>query len=351
MEPVRIVSAATAHPEHRISQAEAARRIGELAADGRRMGIIARRKVAAFARASQIESRALVLPSDEVQQLGSIEQRNDVYRREAPVLALRAARAALGEARREAISALISSSCTGYSVPGWGVELAEELRLPCDTARLPITESGCAGGVVALARAVDYLRSRAGVSALAVAAELCSLSFHSGGDEGNLTASLIFGDGAGAALLQTGAGPGIEVIDSASILIPGTRGALGFDLTDRGFYPVLTRELVTMLPPAMTEAATRMLRKHGLELRQIGAWLLHPGGARILTGIESGLGLAREQTRWSWEAMREAGNTSSAAIFDVLERYLAGPRTPEYALIAAFGPGVSIELLLVRREC
>jgi alkylresorcinol/alkylpyrone synthase len=351
MEPVRIVAAATAHPAHRISQAEAARRVGELAADGRRLGTLARRKVASFARASQIESRALVLPADEVQRLGSIEQRNAVYRREAPGLAFRAATAALGEAPRDAIGALVTSSCTGYSVPGWGVELVEELGLPCDTARLPITESGCAGGVVALARAVDYLRVRPGAAALAVAAELCSLSFHSGGDEGNLTASLIFGDGAGAALLEGGAGAGLEVIDSASALIPGTRDALGFDLTDRGFYPVLTRELVTMLPPAMKAAAARLFCKHGLETRDIGAWLLHPGGARILSGMESMLGLASEQTQWSWGAMREAGNTSSAAIFDVLARYLAGPRPPEHAVVAAFGPGVSIELLLVRREC
>jgi alkylresorcinol/alkylpyrone synthase len=351
MEQVRIVSAATAHPKTRISQAEAARRVGEIAADGRRMALLTRRKVAAFARASQIESRALVLPADEVQRLGTIGERNAVYRREAPGLARRAAEAAFGEAARDRIGALVTSSCTGYSVPGWGVQLVEDLRLPCDTTRLPITESGCAGGVVALARAVDYLRTRPGSSALTVAAELCSLSFHSGGDEGNLTASLIFGDGAGAALLRTGDGPGLEVLDSASALIPGSRDALGFDLTDHGFYPVLTRQLVTMLPPATQAAAARMLCKHGFETGDIGAWLLHPGGARILAGMESAMGLAREQTRWSWEAMRQAGNASSAAIFDVLARYLAEPRLPEYAVVAAFGPGVSIELLLVRREC
>ncbi|MEO9254490.1 MAG: type III polyketide synthase, partial [Tepidiformaceae bacterium] len=62
------------------------------------------------------------------------------------------------------------------------------------------------------------------------------------------------------------------------------------------------------------------------------------------------LGLERAQTHYSWESMAEFGNTSSAAIFDVIRRYMEGqPRG--YSLVAAFGPGVSIELLLVHASC
>ena len=49
--------------------------------------------------------------------------------------------------------------------------------------------------------------------------------------------------------------------------------------------------------------------------------------------------------------MREFGNTSSAAIFDVIRRYLDSPSEPGPVVIAAFGPGVSVELLLVDRAC
>jgi alkylresorcinol/alkylpyrone synthase len=342
MQTVRIASAAVAHPPNVVTQAEAARHIGVLAADMRR--------VAALARASRIQTRATALPPDGLAALGGIEERNAVYHAVVPGIAQRAAEAALGESPRSDIGAVVTSSCTGYSVPGWGVGLSQALTLPCDTTRLPITESGCAGGVVALARAADYLRAHPGASALAVAAELCSLSFHAGGNEGNLTATLIFGDGAGAALLQPGEGRGLEIIDALSVLLPGTQDALGFDLTDHGFYPVLTRELVTLLPPATLGAATRLLHRNGLALDDLDACLLHPGGARILSGLERALGLARVQTRYSWESMAEFGNTSSAAIFDVIRRYLEGePRG--YSLVAAFGPGVSIELLLVRASC
>jgi alkylresorcinol/alkylpyrone synthase len=342
MEPVRIVAAAVAHPANCVPQDEVAEYIGKLAGDPRR--------VAAMARATRIASRRTVLAPGQLATLGSIEERNAVYHGAAGKLAAEAVKAALGGGRYGEIGALVTTSCTGYSVPAWGVQLVEDLGLRCDTARLPITEAGCAGGVVAIARAADYVRAHCGQSAIAAAVELCSLSFHAGGGEGNLTSSLIFGDGAGAVVLEPGEGAGLEVLDSMSTLIPGTQSALGFDLTDMGFYPVLTRELVTLLPVPTVGAATRLLARNGLCVSDVGAWLLHPGGARILSGLERCLYVQRSATHWSWDSMREFGNTSSAAIFDVLRRYLA-ERPRGLAVVAAFGPGVSIELLLVRAAC
>lgn len=342
MEQVRIISAASAHPPLRVAQDDAAAHIALLAGEPRR--------IRAIARGTRIRSRAIVLPPAELTALGSIAGRNAIYQANAPALARDAVARVLGESPRDAVGCLVSSSCTGYSVPGWGVGLVESLRLPPDTARLPITEAGCAGGVVALARAADYLRLRPGACGVAVAAELCSLAFHAGGGEGNITSSLIFGDGAGAALLQGGPGPGAEVLDSLSMLIPGTQDALGFDLTDTGFYPVLSRDLPTILAQPTADAVASLLRRNGLAPCDVAAWLLHPGGARILSGVERALRIDRARTRWSWDSMREFGNTSSAAIFDVLRRYLAEP-VDGHAVCIAFGPGVSIELLLLRRAC
>ena len=274
-----------------------------------------------------------------------------MYREHAPGLALEAARKVLEPAVAGSTRGLVSTSCTGYHLPGWGAELVECLRLSCDVARLPITEAGCAGGVVALARAADLLRTGPG-AALAVACELCSLAFHAGGDDGNLTSSLIFGDGAGAALLQTGDGPGLELVDSASLLVPGTRDALGFALTDAGFYPILERRLVDLLPGATERLATTLLTRNGLRRDDVGAWLLHPGGARILERLAACLRLPEGAMEHSWASLRDNGNTSSAAIFDVLRRYLDRPAPAgEWGLVVAFGPGVAIEGLLVRCSC
>jgi alkylresorcinol/alkylpyrone synthase len=337
---VTIRRIAVAHPEIRLSQKEAARRIGIATGDPRR--------TAALARGTRIDQRALALPAFEIGRLGSMEARNRLYASLAPPLALEAARRALAD---DDVDFLVTTSCTGYMSPGWDVSLVEELPLSTDTPRLPITEAGCAGGVVAIARAADYLRSRPGGTALAVSTEICSLAFHADSEEGNLTSALIFGDGAGACVLDASEEPGagLQVIDSASALVPEGRDALGFDLTDRGFYPLLTRALVGLLPGPTRSAVRRLLRRHGLDFGDVSFWLLHPGGSRIISGLEACLSLPLEKTHWSWDSMREFGNTSSAAIFDVMRRYLEDEAAPKgWGIVAAFGPGVSVELLLVR---
>ena len=126
METARIVSAGVAHPPHRVPQAEAAHQIGLLAGDPRR--------VAAIARGTKIASRAATLPPEELAKLGGIEERNRIYQETVPGLAREAARSALGETPREQVGCLVTSSCTGYSVPGWGVRLVEDVGLRCDTA-------------------------------------------------------------------------------------------------------------------------------------------------------------------------------------------------------------------------
>ncbi|MGH2633123.1 MAG: type III polyketide synthase [Tepidiformaceae bacterium] len=343
MEIVRLTRAASAHPKLRISQEDATRTLACLAPGDRR-------RIEALAKGSHIASRAMALSPRAILKMDSAARRNQAYHELAPPLIAQAARQVLDEGNSAKIGCLVTSSCTGYSVPGLGVQLSADLALSSGTTRLPITESGCAGGVVAIARATDFVRSHPNHSALTAAVELCSLAFHPGGDEGNLTSALIFGDGAGAALIEPGPGDGLEIIDSSSTLIPDSQHLLGFDLTDAGFYPLLDRRLGDVLARAIGPAVECLLSRNGLAIDRVGAWLMHPGGARILTRTESQMGLTREPTRWSWDSLREHGNTSSAAIFDVIARYLGDEAARgEFVIIAGFGPGVSIELVLGRR--
>jgi alkylresorcinol/alkylpyrone synthase len=286
-----------------------------------------------------------------VRDLGSIAERNSVYRRVAPGLAVEAARQAVVSAQgTRPPGLLVTSSCTGYMVPGWDVTVAQELRLPADLVRLPLTQAGCSGGVLALSRAADYVRGHPERSALVVAVELCSLAFHPNGETGNLVSALLFGDGAGAAVIEAGDASGLRVVDSLSTLVPCSQDALGFDLTDRGFYPLLSLDLAGMLTAPTLDAATGLLSRHRLTLHDLSFLLLHPGGPRILDTLESALEMPRAAVHWSHDSLRQQGNTSSAAIFDVSHRYLKDAAAPRgWGLVAAFGPGVSIELLLVER--
>jgi alkylresorcinol/alkylpyrone synthase len=339
---VRISRVVSGHPELRIGQEEAARRIGLAAGNERRAHLLA--------RSTGIEERALALTPDAIERLGAIEERNDHYRRLVPELARGVASDALGATDPGRIGCLVTMSCTGYGLPSWGNRVAGELGFAGSTVRLPITEAGCSGGVLAMARAADYVRV-SGKPALVVAAELCSLAFHPEGDDGLLTSALIFGDGLGAALLEPDEGDGLQLIASSSMLVPGTADLLGFDLTDGGFSPVLSRHLADVLPDATEAAVCELLRPHGIRPTDVAAWLLHPGGARILRGVAGALCLPEGALRWSWDSMREFGNTSSAAIFDVMRRYTDDAGAPRGWVVAvAFGPGVSLELLLLKNE-
>jgi alkylresorcinol/alkylpyrone synthase len=345
MQRVWLTHLGVAHPRHRIGQEEAARRIGEATGESRR--------VAAIARGTRIKERATVLSPDMIGDLGSIEARNQVYQCFAPELAVEASREALAQTPARPVGFLATTSCTRYMIPGLDVEVAHRLCLAPTAAHLPITEAGCSGGVVALARTADFLRVHPDASGLAAAVEICSLAFHPRTEAGNLTSALLFGDGAGAALLETGddGRDGLEVLDGLSFLVPDSQGAIGFDLTDRGLYPVLASDIADLLPEPMLAAVTELLCRNSLGLPgDIAFWLIHPGGPKILEAVQATFGLTGHDLRWSWQAMSEFGNTSSAAIFDVIHRYTAERGVPRgWGVVAGFGPGVSIELLLVHR--
>jgi alkylresorcinol/alkylpyrone synthase len=340
---ILITEAASARLPRRVAQADAAAQIAKVIGDERR--------IAALSRSTRIDFRSIAVPEEQIAQLTTVEDRNGLYQQIAPKLAAEAV-AGLTTTTHD-IDFLVTSSCTGYMVPGLDVWLAQSLGMHPTAGRLPITEAGCAGGVVALARAVDFLRThQSGKKAIVAAVELCSLAFQRSNEPGNLTATLIFGDGAAAVSLEAveGGEDGMEVIDSASMLVPDSRDAIGFDLTDEGFAPRLSREVADMLPGPISDSISRLLAHNGLALADLAFWLVHPGGPRILQVTRDVMGLTDSDLRWSWDSLREQGNMSSVAILDVMRRFLCDPMAPKGpGLLLAFGPGVSLELMLLQR--
>jgi predicted naringenin-chalcone synthase len=273
----------------------------------------------------------------------------DAYFDHARELSLSAARRAFqrsGVAPSE-IDLVVTVSCTGYLVPALDVYLAADLGLRPDVLRLPITELGCSGGAAAIALAHRHLLAFPEQRVLVLAVELPSLSFQpADGSLDNLTACLVFGDGAGA-VLMTGAdarSEGLRLVRAASHLVPGTADLLGFDLRDNGFHVVLDRRLSRVLARDLRAAVDRFVAPRLVaDLDFVAA---HAAGPRIFEVIESALRLRPGALDISREVFNSVGNTSSAAIFFTLERLLAGLRGgPAYGLGLGLGPGVSIELM------
>ncbi len=296
-------------------------------------------------------TRYFAEPLDTVIQRRSQSQQTDSYLKHARLLSRQVCLTALERSGvdRAAIGLVIGVSCTGVVLPSLDAELIPQLGLRADVARLPITELGCGGGVAGLARAQDYLRAYPDRAVLLFAVELPSLTFHPDDQSADTSlAAMVFGDGAGGAVLQADDdSSGWVIEESASILIPEGAGQLGYELRDGGLRVVLSRELPRIVQARLRGAVDGFLQRVGLQVADLDFVAAHPGGSRIFDAIERSLGLGADDLAASRAVFARVGNPSSAGIFFVLEG-LRPARRPARGLAIAFGPGLSIELALVR---
>ncbi|TAH34424.1 MAG: type III polyketide synthase [Planctomycetota bacterium] len=342
-----LASLATAFPSHLLAQRDAVPLLQGLFAD--EDPELVRR----LAEHSGVATRHLVLPPADILRLARFGQRNACYQEASVVLAETAARRALERARLapEQVDVVLDVSCTGIAIPALDVDLAQRLSLRADARRVPITESGCAAGALGLGLAANF--AALGQRALVVAVELSSLTLVQGDrSRANLVASLLFGDGAAAAIVLPGGGTPC-IAAAGSHLFPDTRTAMGFDVSEDGLRIVLDKELPALLRSHLRPVVERFLARHGRVLADVGLHLVHPGGRRVLEVYRELFGLPDDALRCSEEALRRYGNLSSASILAVLDLALEAHERPapgRDALVLAFGPGLSAEMLLLRWE-
>ncbi len=336
--PTCITGLATALPDGRTPTDAIWEALGEIR--GRRF------KGAALARDAP-RARYLAAPLDWIMRPHGQTERTQAYLEHARRLAADAATAALNRAQvdRSAIGQVVCVSCTGFVLPSLDAELIPRLGLRPDTTRLPITELGCGGGVSGLGRCYDFVRAYPQKASLLVAVELPSLTFQPDDPStDNLIAALVFGDGAGAAVIESATGSGgWQVLRTATLLVPEGGGDLGYELRDGGLKVILSRRLPDIIRGRLREVVDRFLAEDGATLADIDLVAAHPGGHRILDAVERSLELAPHQLQASRRVFMDYGNASSAGIFFVLQALLE-ERRPAEALAIAFGPGLSIEL-------
>lgn len=293
--------------------------------------------------------RYLVVPPEQLMARRGLTETMALYAAEATRLAEDASRRALDEAhvRADEIDVVISVSCTGYMVPSIDVYLAERLGLRRDVVRLPITQLGCSGGAAALGFAHRHLVAFPWQRVLVIAVELPSLTFQPDDSSlDNLTASMVFGDGAAAAILTGSdfAPPGLQILSVASQLTPASTQLLGYDLRSDGFHVVLDRRLPRLIATSLGRAVRDFLEK--AEMEKIDFLAAHGGGPRILDAVQKALCLEDPLMAPSRESFDQVGNVSSASILFTLQTLMetlggvAGD-----GLGIGLGPGVSIELL------
>ncbi|MFI5959424.1 type III polyketide synthase [Cryptosporangium sp. NPDC051539] len=303
---------------------------------------------------SGVRTRHLALPIDQYGSLREFGAANDRYLEVATELGAAAITSALQASGRTApdVDLLMVTSVTGVAVPSLDALLIPRLGLRTDIRRVPIFGLGCVAGAAGLARLHDYLLGRPDHTAVLLAIELCSLTWPRGdATTADLVACGLFGDGS-AAVVATGdrdrSGP--HVVDSRSEVIPASSGALGWRLASNGFRIVLTTELAVAIERNLRPLVLHFLGAHHLTSHDIARWVCHPGGPKVLDVVESCLGLPRPALALSRRSLAEAGNLSSVSVLHILEQTLAAEAPPpdSFGLMIGLGPGVSVELVLLR---
>ncbi len=316
----------------------------------------ANRLVSLYAAAG-VETRSSVMPVEELFAPGDFETQNRKYREAACHAACDVSRRALaaGGIAPADVDFVVSVSCTGFMIPALEAYVANALCMGPRLARLPITESGCAGAVVGLARVADYLTARPAAAALLLSVELASVTFQPWDRSAtNVISAAIFGDGAAAAVLVGERHPlagasRLRLVDSGSVFFPGTTHLMGFELRNQGLQIVLDKELTPFVRREVVPAVDGFLASRGLDRSQIARWILHPGGRRIIEAMAERLGLDEEALACTKAVLNEHGNMSSATVLFVLDEMLrrARPAAGALGILGAFGPGFGAELALV----
>jgi alkylresorcinol/alkylpyrone synthase len=348
-----ITTTATAVPAHAFTQSEIAGILPDMfPLQGPELDEL-RASYARFA----VDRRYSVLPLARFPERRPLAQSSDIYREHAVALGRRVAALGLERAGIGArdVDLLITVSCTGFIIPPLDAHLVNALGLRPDVRRLPITKLGCAGGGAALACAADYVSAHPDATALVVAVELCTLDFQPGIlAPANLIATGLFGDGAAAAVVTSREGPGVKgmrVRATRSHLITGSLDEMGFDLGGDGFHLTLSKHVPEILGAEVGGPLRALLAEGQVAPEDLSFFALHPGGRRILEQVEQALGVERDRTQPAWDVLREYGNLSSAAVLFVLHEWMEKrPRAVgERGVLAAFGPGLSAELLLLEQ--
>jgi alkylresorcinol/alkylpyrone synthase len=351
----RIASVAPILPANRYEQSELTAAFAQTCLVGDEHLALLRR----FHKSAKVDSRYLALPLEEYAGLETFGNANDAFTRCALELSERAVLAALEAANLKPVDvdAIITTSTTGVVVPTIEARLISRLGLRPDVKRMPLFGLGCAGGAGGLARMHDYIRAWPGHVVVALSVELCSLTIQkSDHSVPNLVASSLFGDGAAAVVGVGGdrdrqdSWMGPEILATRSRLYPDSERLMGWDVGRDGFSIILSAGVPEIATRYLAEDVTAFLAAHELTIADIGTWVCHPGGPRVLEAMQEALDLPPDALELTWRSLARIGNLSSPSVIHVLADTLAirDPEAGSYGVLLAFGPGFASELVLLR---
>lgn len=256
--------------------------------------------------------------------------------------AVSAARAAIKNAKIDAkeIELIIVATLTSDRLmPNTACMVSRELGL--ESAVAVDQSAACSGFVYGISTAEALMKARGYKTALVIGADrLSSIT-----DWTDRTTCILFGDGAGAAILRTTDEPGVGIIDA----ILGADGRAGELLTlSRGGTIVMNgKEVFKLAVTVMGNSAQKLLERNCLKKEDINLVIPHQANNRIIEAISDRIKVPMERF---FVNLDKYGNTSAASIPIALSEAVATGRLKhgDWLLLVAFGGGLTWGAVLVK---
>jgi alkylresorcinol/alkylpyrone synthase len=277
-------------------------------------------------------------------------ERTEAFLEGAEALFVDVAQKALGAAQLGGadIDTVVTVCSTGIATPSLEARVARAMGFRPDVMRVPVFGLGCAGGVSGLSIASRLAQARPGTNVLLVAIELCSLALrHDELTKANIVAISLFGDGAAAVILRAGDGGTTQIENAGEHLWPDTLGIMGWSVDPEGFGVIFRRTIPDFVASHLNPAVVQILAQMQLSMADIDRFICHPGGARVITALETAFSLNQGTLDHERQIIADYGNMSAPTVLFVLERARA-KGLPARSLLTALGPGFTASCVALR---
>jgi alkylresorcinol/alkylpyrone synthase len=346
MHSAALVSLATSVPQHTFLQKDVLAAAWEIL--GSRFPDFAR--FASIFSNTGIVKRHGVKPFDWYLTPRGWPERTEAFLEGAEALFIDVANKALASAglRAADVDTVITVCSTGIATPSLDARVARRMGFRSDVSRVPVFGLGCAGGVSGLSIASRLAQAKPGANVLLVTIELCSLAVRL--DEvtkANVIATSLFGDGAAAVVVRAGDGGETRIESTGEHLWPDTLNVMGWSVDPLGFGVILRRTIPDFVANELKPALIQILARMQLSLADIGRFICHPGGAKVINAIESALLLDQGTLDHERQVIADYGNMSAPTVLFILERARARG-LPARSLITALGPGFTASCVSLR---
>ncbi|MBX2924570.1 MAG: type III polyketide synthase [Chitinophagaceae bacterium] len=321
------------------------------------------RKMKYLYHQSGIKSRYSVIPdysrpvqewkfypkSENLEPFPSLEQRMYLYHKYAAPLSVDAIRNCIdGMIPASDITHLITVSCTGMSAPGLDLQIVDMMDLPSTLYRTSVNFMGCYAAIHALKMADAICKTDENARVMIVCTELCTLHFQREATMDNIASSMLFADGAAAALVTHShfARPGLELKNFYAEIIPKGRKDMAWELSSSGFLMTLSGYIPELIEQDFDQLIARAIAAAGLKKEDMDSWCIHPGGKRILEAVQRSLHLHDHALDPSFNILERYGNMSSPTVLFVLKEIFQKAQRSQKIMGAAFGPGLTMETFI-----